>query len=60
MGIGTTLPAFRRDDKTALRPDSRIRKGLREETNFFLLTLSFLECPELNLINIEFIFIEYE
>ena len=50
----TSLP---KTDKKALRPDSRIRKGLRKRTQTpFLLNFSFPECPNLSLIENKFIF----
>ena len=46
-------PAFRKEDKSLISPDSGIRRGLGTETfiNLYKLLASLL-CPELNLINI--------
>ena len=46
-------PAFRKEDKSLISPDSRIRRGLGTETYIVLYKLlASLLCPDLNLINI--------
>ena len=46
-------PAFRKEDKGLIYPDSRIRRDLGTETFIDLYKLlSSLSCPDLNLINI--------
>ena len=46
-------PAFRKEVKSLISPDSRIRRGLGTGTfiNLYIF-LASLSCPELNLINI--------
>ena len=46
-------PAFRKENKSLISPDSRIRRGLGTETFIDLYKLlASLSCPDLNLINI--------
>ena len=46
-------PAFRKEDKGLISPDSGIRKGLGTGTDSVLYKLlASLSCPDLNLINI--------
>ena len=46
-------PAFRKENKSLISPDSRIRRGLGTGTNSVLYKLlASLSCPDLNLINI--------
>ena len=46
-------PAFRKENKSLISPDSGIRRGLGTGTDSVLYKLlASLSCPELNLINI--------
>ena len=46
-------PAFRKENKSLISPDSGIRRGLGSGTDSVLYKiLASLSCPELNLINI--------